>query len=428
MAIEHLPSPSRSSCISAMRLPAVLAISLTLLIAPNCGGSSSSDDSDSEGKGLYTQTSGTVIESGKTYSTSDTDTSAVYVLNTGTNYTLSDGIIITSGDSSSADDSSFYGLNAAVLATNGAIVNLTNCTITTSGLGANGAFAYGGTVNLDGVTIVCTGRLGHGVDATGNGTLTLKNVNATTSGANSSVIATDRGSGTITVTGGTFKASGTDSAGIYSTGDITVSDATISSTNGEAAVVEGENSVSVTGNSTLSAGSSERGVMILQSGSGDANGTTGSFTMTGGSLTSTSASAPMFEVVTNATGNITLNGISTLSIASGILMKVDYNTRWSTKGATGNLIANGQTMTGSVSADSYSIAKISLTNSSSWTGAMDTANTAKAASVTIDGTSVWNLDADSNVDTLTVSTGAKIHKNGHNLNVTTTVGSGATID
>ena len=126
-------------------------------------------------------------------------------------------------------------------------------------------------------------------------------------------------------------------------------------------------------------------------------------------------------------GDITLNGV-TLSLASGILMKVDYNTQWTTHAATGNLVANGQTMTGSITADSYSTASVSLTNSSAWTGAFDTAGTAKASSVTIDGTSVWTLSAASNVDTLTLASGATIHKNGFALTCTTITDNGATID
>ena len=43
----------------------------------------------------------------------------------------------------------------------------------------------------------------------------LNNVNITTTGANSSAIATDFGGGTVTVTGGIVSTSATHSAGIY---------------------------------------------------------------------------------------------------------------------------------------------------------------------------------------------------------------------
>ena len=112
--------------------------------------------------------------------------------------------VITSGKTSSGDNSSFYGLNAGVLAASGSTLNIYGGTVTTSGIGANGVFATGsGTVvTLSNVTIVCTGQLGHGVDATVGGTLYLTDVDiATGPGANSAAIATDRGGGTLEVQG-----------------------------------------------------------------------------------------------------------------------------------------------------------------------------------------------------------------------------------
>ena len=50
----------------------------------------------------------------------------------------------------------------------------------------------------------------------------------TTSGNSSAPIRADRGGGTVTVAGGTYKASGVGSPAIYSTANITVSKATLS--------------------------------------------------------------------------------------------------------------------------------------------------------------------------------------------------------
>jgi hypothetical protein len=58
--------------------------------------------------------------------------------------------------------------------------------------------------------------------ATQAGSLTLTDVDTTTSGANSAPLATDRGGGTIAATGGDVLASGQDSPALYSTGAITV--------------------------------------------------------------------------------------------------------------------------------------------------------------------------------------------------------------
>jgi hypothetical protein len=60
-------------------------------------------------------------------------------------------------------------------------------------------------------------------------------------------------------------------------------------------------------------------MMIYQSMSGDATGAKGTFTMTGGSLTGTDATGPLFYI-TNSTGTITLKSGVTVSEASGVLL------------------------------------------------------------------------------------------------------------
>ena len=57
------------------------------------------------------------------------------------------------------------------------------------------------------------------------GTLTAYDVIATTTGARSSVIATDRGGDKITITGGAYTSGGKNSADVYSSGSINVTGA-----------------------------------------------------------------------------------------------------------------------------------------------------------------------------------------------------------
>ena len=347
----------------------------------------------------YSQSSGTNTVSGLTYSSTTADESSVKV--TGGTFTMNNCTITKSGNTSDSDNSSFYGQNAAVLSSgSGSTIYMTGGTITTSATGANATVAYGGTLVVTDVTMNCSGNLSRGIHATNGGTITATNLTATTSGNNSSVIATDKGGGTVNVHGGTFAVSGTDAAVIYSTGTITANGISGTSEKGEIAVVEGSNYVTVTNNSNITAGSSLRGILMLQSGSGDAEGKVGYFTMTGGTLTTTSSSAPLVEVVTNSTGNITLDSVTT-SIASGILMKVDYNTRWSTNGATGNLYLNGDiAYAGSIVADSYSTATLSILTGADLTGAINTANTGKLVKLTMDETSTLTLTANSYINGL----------------------------
>ncbi len=140
---------------------------------------------------VYAQNGGTETKSGQAYMATETDQSGIYVTYGGT-LNLADSTITTGGNTSSQDNSSLYGLNAAVLAADGGTINLANCTITTTGTGANGAFATGAgsSVSLSDVTINASNDGGHGVMATHGGSLTLTNVNMTTAGKNSGVMAT----------------------------------------------------------------------------------------------------------------------------------------------------------------------------------------------------------------------------------------------
>ena len=243
---------------------------------------------------------------------------------------------------------------------------MSDSSITTTGSGANGAFATGegASVSLTNATIEATGRGGHGVMATQGGSVTLDNVKITTGGANAAPLATDRGGGTITATGGSALASGKDSPALYSTGTIAVNGGTYEATGAEAAVIEGSNSIGLTDVVLSSTIADKWGVMLYQSMSGDAEGTTGTFTMTGGSLKVTGENSPVFYV-TNCTGTIVLEGVDITS-HSGVLVDAAAG-NWGTSGSNGGtaiLSATGQTLGGDLVADSSSSLSIDLINGS----------------------------------------------------------------
>ena len=157
------------------------------------------------------------------------------------------------GDSD-GDEADFYGENAAVFATNGAHLTLSDMDITTDGKHANAVFSYGeGTVVdvSDSVIITSDGCSG-GIMTTGGGTMNASNLTIHTTGNSSAAIRSDRGGGTVTVTGGSYTTDGTGSPVIYSTAEITVNDAILTSTASQGVVVEGKNSVSLN-NVTLNA-------------------------------------------------------------------------------------------------------------------------------------------------------------------------------
>jgi hypothetical protein len=354
----------------------------------------------------------------ETYTATGTDQSAILV--DGTTQTVANATITSDSVTSSQDDSSFHGLNAAVLAKNGGTLTLSCATVTTTGAGANGVFATGAgsAISLSNVAIQCSADGGHGVDATETATLHLQDVDIATAGSHGAAIATDRGGGTIDAVGGTVTTSGIDSPGIYSTGIITVSGAVISATGAEGAVIEGANSITLTDTDLSGAkGTRDRGLMVYQSMSGDAQGNQGVFTMTGGSFTWPSTTGPAIYV-TNTTAVITLSNVA-LSNSSGTLLKASAD-QWGTSGANGGTVtftADGQSLSGDLVADSLSSITVTLQNASSLSGSINSDGGAKSVALTLDETSTWGVGADSVVATLTdasVSFG-NIVSNGHNV-------------
>ena len=388
------------------------------------GGGSSSESIGSTSDTGYYQSSGTNSATGETYTSTNSDENAVQI--TGGTFTMTDCTVEkSSGDTSDSDGSSFYGINSAVYCGgSSSVLNISGGTVSTSASGANGIFAYDyGTINVSDVTVNTSSNLSRGIHATGGGIINASNLTITTAKTNCSVIATDRGGGTVTVNGGTYTTTGDDSAITYSTGTITVSDITGSSSKGEMSVIEGDNSITLN-NCDMTSGSSSRGMMILQSGSGDSEGYNGVITVNGGSLATTSSSAPLLEVPTYITATLTLKDV-TLSVASNNLMYVNYNTQWSTYGGTGilNLTTDSVwTYTGDVNADSYSTAIVNVGAGVTWNGAVDSGNTALSTTVTVEGT--WSLTGDSYVDYLVISADAVVYTNGYSLSYGSLSGDG----
>ena len=200
---------------------------------------------------------------------------------------------ITKTGDSSGEDADFYGTNAAVLA-------------------ANGVFSYGSgtTVNVSDTVIITRSNNSGGIMTTGGGTMNAENLTIETSGGSSAAIRSDRGGGTVNVNNGSYTTSGQGSPAIYSTADITVSNAYLESKTAQGVVIEGKNSVTLKDSQLVAnhnkfngQDSSYQGIMIYQSGSGDASDGKGEFTMSGGSITN--ANGAVF-FVTNTAADITI--------------------------------------------------------------------------------------------------------------------------
>lgn len=362
--------------------------------------------------GAFTVTGKTLQTAAQAYASDRDDVSAVYVCNGGA-LTLISPTVTSTGNTSSQDGSSFFGLNAAVLADEKSRVAVEGGSITTSGAGANGAFATGkgAEIRLNGVAIRASGSGGHGVMATRGGTAILSGVSIDTKREHGAALATDRGGGTITACGGTYTTAGEGSPGIYSTGRIIVSNGVFKATGSEAAVIEGQNTIDLS-DCTL-VGGKLCGAMLYQSFSGDADGREGRFAMRRGSFTA--IEGPLFRV-TNAKGIISLSGVK-LSAASGVLVCANTG-RWGLSGANGGhavLNVERQTLVGNLVCDEFSAIEATLANGSVLNGGIH------GASLTLDATSTWSLTEDSVVAALSVPENrtspvvAHIIGNGHNI-------------
>lgn len=147
------------------------------------------------------------------------------------------------------------------------------------------------------------------------------------------MIATDRGGGTITVSGGTYTSSGNNSADVYSTGTINCTGATLTANGAEAVVVEGANSATLT-NCTTTVTYEKWGVLIYQSTSGDASGTAGTLTITGGSYTYTGTSGGLFYN-TNDSAYIYLNDVTISNSCDTLLRSMEGSWGQSTSASSG---------------------------------------------------------------------------------------------
>src|SRR5574344_2203682 len=209
---------------------------------PAAPGGNNGTSSSASYKGATTLTSDGTIEN-KAY-TSTTGSENALLVSGGTS-TLNSCTITKSGDSTD-ENSDFYGTNAGILVYNGATLNITGGTITTSAGHANAVFAYGtGIINISDATIKTTSNNSGGIMVTGGGTLNATNLTVTTDGNSAASIRSDRGGGNLTVKKGTYTTNGVGSPAIYSTANIKVNDATLTSNSSEGVVIEGANSVTL---------------------------------------------------------------------------------------------------------------------------------------------------------------------------------------
>lgn len=351
------------------------------------------------GQTWYRQSGGTFSHSYQSYSSAINDTSGVFITNTG-KYTLSNSRVTTSGNTTNIDSSGRSGQNAGVLINKSSSTTLNYDTIITSGYGGNGIFStgVGALLVVSNSKISTTGTHSRGIVATYNGSVTLTNTHIVTTHDTSSAIATDCAGGTINFIGGTATTSGNLSAGVYSTGDITISSSIITSVNENAAVTDVDGKLTIS-NSTLNGG--QHGLMVHKTVSG-AYTSVVSFL---GSTINTTGGHIVYD--TAASLNVTFGGSDTLNAGTGYLI-------YAISAASVNATLKNERLTGNVYADVSSTVGVSLENNTLLNAIITN------AAIKLDTTSNWSVNGHSHIATLTDLSGV----NTTSLTVSNIIGNG----
>ena len=390
---------------------------ITVLMSANGGmggGGQQSQTPDSyEAVTEYTEDT---TKKNKTVSSEGTDENAIHAYN-GAEVSLSKyNITRTSEDSQGGDNSSFYGVGAAVLESDGTLY-LNDSTIETDSKGAAGIFAYNdGTVYTADTEITTTEDTSGGIHVAGGGKLYAWDMDVETSGESSVAIRSDRGGGEMVVNGGTYTSNGTGSPAIYSTADIAVNKTDLTANGSEAVCIEGLNSVHLF-NSNLTGNMSDNeqndctwNVILYQSMSGDSEVGNSTFEMDGGTLTAKNGG--MFYT-TNTESTITLSDVDiTYADENDFFLKCTGNSNqrgWGTSGENGAdclFTAVKQDMEGDVVWDSISQLDFYMTDGSTLKGAVvdDESNAGNGGdgycNMYIEKGSTWTVTGDSTLTSL----------------------------
>ena len=355
-------------------------------------------------------------KSDKTVTSEGTDENAIHAYD-GAEVSLS-GYHITrnSSDSQGGDNSSFYGVGAAVLESDGTLY-LKDSTIETDSKGAAGIFAYNdGTVYTADTKITTTQDTSGGIHVAGGGKLYAWDMDVETSGESSAAIRSDRGGGEMVVNGGSYTSNGTGSPAIYSTADIAVNKADLTANGSEAVCIEGLNSVHLF-NSNLTGNMSDNeqndctwNVILYQSMSGDSEVGNSTFEMDGGTLTAKNGG--MFYT-TNTESTITLSDVDiTYADENDFFLKCTGNSNqrgWGTSGDNGAdclFTAVKQDMEGDIVWDSISQLDFYMTDGSILKGAVtdDESNAGDGGdgycNMYIEKGSTWTVTGDSTLTSL----------------------------
>lgn len=350
------------------------------------------------GAGAYTITT-SISESQKTYFSELADENALRVENRAIAGIDGAKIEKRAGDASSLENALLYGLNAAALVRAGAQLLLVESEITVAPHGAGGAFASDARLQLQSGIVRTTGGNSYALAAVRGGSANTRDTSLSTQGASSPAVVAGA-EGEVFIEGGMVATGGEASPVIAAAGSVIVSKAMLRASSAEAITING-GSVSLsdcavsgrTGRIVTNGAQTATYCVLLYSDAMAADSRS-VFSMTRGALTA--LGGDLF-FATNTSASIYLEGV-VLSLGEGrALLRAsgnDGSRGWGAadeNGASCTLVAKDQTLSGDIIADERSTVSLTLRGETVYTGAVNVANTARAAKVTLEDGAIWTL-------------------------------------
>ena len=360
------------------------------------------------------------ILDGQIYSSNEDNEHAVWVKKW--TVTISNATITKTWDAE-WDTADFYWTNAAVISTDEWILHLANVTVNTDWKHANAVFAYWGwQIDIWDSTITTKADNSWWIMVTWWWTLSASNVNVTTEWKSSAAIRSDRWGWDLYVDWWKYTTNWVWSPAIYSTANIIVEHAELTSTKSEWIIIEWKNSVKISSstltdtNTTLNWKSTTyKNIFLYQSMSWDTDEWTASFT------------AEWCKIITNKWDTIYVtNTKAEIILKDNEIINNDWNflrIEWAAWGKHGsnwwdvNLSLINQEVQWDIVIDNISSLSMTLSEWSIYTWAINTTNQSQNISVKLDSTSTWTLNSDSYISEIFSEVGwySNINLNGYTL-------------
>lgn len=240
---------------------------------------------------------------------------------------------------------------------------------------SKGRIGDGTNVTLSDAKVTTSGDDSAGIAVTCGSTLNLTKLTVQTDGKNSPALSIGKDGGIIKITGGTYTTNGTGSPAVTSTGDVTVNSATLVANASEGVIVDDNSSTSLA-ESNLTANNTTRmenakflnSVLLYRQVAGYFdNNTMSSFSMSGGTLTS--KSGHIFHI-TNTKGVINLSNVKIVNEdKENVILSVSPD-GWSGNNNVAIFNVTGTTLAGNILVAKEAKLTLNLSSGTDFTGAI----------------------------------------------------------